>query len=314
MNTRLDRPVRASDRVSDVLARDERLVDVFASQSARFEKLRKPGLRRVMARLVTVEQAARMCGAEPDALVRELNQALGIDDVNAGSAGASGSTHPNQTDRQHVVASQHRHDTSTARPPVRRVRNPWEPGAPIIELDVREDLRKGREPFSRIMAAVAALREGEALCLRATFEPVPLFAVMQKRGYDHFAERLDTDDWRVWFYEHDPELANEDEGEDTAARSEAQSPVVAAASPAEIVLDVRGLEPPEPMQRTLEALTELPDGAVLVQVNVRVPHFLLPILTERGFVYEIYEPTPERVVVRIWRTSSEAATRASAGG
>ena len=64
----------------------------------------------------------------------------------------------------------------------------------------------------------------------------------------------------------------------------------------------------------LNQLEKHPAQAVLIQVNVRVPHFLLPILEERGFDYEIHEPSPERVVVRIWRASPDASTRESAGG
>ena len=52
-------PVAPTDRVSDVLARDEALVDVFVRNAPHFAKLRNRAMRRVMARLVTVEQAAR---------------------------------------------------------------------------------------------------------------------------------------------------------------------------------------------------------------------------------------------------------------
>ena len=67
------------------------------------------------------------------------------------------------------------------------------------------------------------------------------------------------------------------------------------------MLDVRGLEPPEPMVRTLEALEALPPGATLVQVNVRVPRMLLPQLGARGFVYEVREQGPDLVRVFIRR-------------
>ena len=45
----------------------------------------------------------------------------------------------------------------------------------IVDLDVREDLRAGREPFSSIMAAREALPAGCVLRVRAIFEPVPLY-------------------------------------------------------------------------------------------------------------------------------------------
>jgi len=43
-----------------------------------------------------------------------------------------------------------------------------------VDLDVREDIRLGREPFSRIMSAVAELGPDQVLVLGARFEPVPL--------------------------------------------------------------------------------------------------------------------------------------------
>ena len=50
----------------------------------------------------------------------------------------------------------------------------------ITTLDVREDIREGREPFSKIMATIAQLRPDENLLLLAPFEPVPLLGVLAK--------------------------------------------------------------------------------------------------------------------------------------
>jgi uncharacterized protein (DUF2249 family) len=69
---------------------------------------------------------------------------------------------------------------------------------PLV-LDVREDLRRGREPFGRIMAAVGSLAEGQDLILYATFEPVPLFRVMQSHGFAHEAHALGNGDWEIRF-------------------------------------------------------------------------------------------------------------------
>ena len=48
-------------------------------------------------------------------------------------------------------------------------------------------------------------------------------------------------------------------------------------------LDLRGLEPPEPLVRSLEAAEELRPGEALVLVTDRRPAYLLPLLVERGF-------------------------------
>ena len=40
-------------------------------------------------------------------------------------------------------------------------------------------------------------------------------------------------------------------------------------------------------------------GHTLVQINSRVPQFLLPVLVERGFAYVIDESQSDRVLVRM---------------
>lgn len=172
----------------------------------------------------------------------------------------------------------------------------------VVEIDVREDLRQGREPFTRIMDAREALSEGEVLVVRAIFEPAPLYGVMQGHGFDHVTEELGPEDWRVWFYippDAEADRAAADEGSATQSSDEAMT-TEGGEEEEFVVLDVRDLEPPEPMVRTLMALEELPPDRTLLQINVRVPQFLLPQLEARGFEYEIREQPggPVRVFIR----------------
>lgn len=75
----------------------------------------------------------------------------------------------------------------------------WAAGEPKHDVDVREDLRRGEEPFAKIMAAVSQVRPGETLRLRAIFEPAPLYAVLGRRGFEHWTHKAAADDWHVWF-------------------------------------------------------------------------------------------------------------------
>ncbi|HXF50150.1 MAG TPA: DUF2249 domain-containing protein [Dehalococcoidia bacterium] len=70
----------------------------------------------------------------------------------------------------------------------------------VVTVDVRDDIRAGREPFQRIMAAAASLRDGQALEVINVFEPVPLYEVMRQRGFAHRTDRTPDGDWRVLFY------------------------------------------------------------------------------------------------------------------
>jgi hypothetical protein len=288
-------PIGPGDRVIDVLARAERLVEVFVHHAPHFEKLRNPAVRRVMARLVTVEQAARIAGVSADILVRDLNVAL------LGTEAAAAFSAP----PRHAAAPT---EWSAATRPA---------GRPVVELDVREDMRSGREPFSRIIGAVSALADDQVLRLRTVFEPVPLFAVLAKRGFSYESRPEAPDDWSAWFWRagRDGEapaaevqiprlaaLARDDSGRAALARDDGgDASIENERHEHDVWLDVRGLEPPQPMLRTLAALETLPDGHALVQLNERVPQFLLPMLAERGYAFEVDESHAERVLVRIWR-------------
>jgi len=207
--------------------------------------------------------------------------------------------------------------------------------ARILDLDVRADLRAGREPFPRIMEARSALEPDQVLRLRAIFEPRPLYRVLADEGFRHWTERLADNDWRVWFYRFHEERRSPDDADiapsgahpapahatvppdddgasgpatitrDGCGCAESRLPTIPGcgtldASHADIhTLDVRGLEPPEPMVRTLEALRALPWGHTLVQLNVRIPRFLLRELEERDFSWRIVEESPELVRVSI---------------
>jgi uncharacterized protein (DUF2249 family) len=171
--------------------------------------------------------------------------------------------------------------------------------APIVEVDVREELRAGREPFSKIMAAVGALGAGEVLLVRAIFEPVPLFNALGKRGFAHETRQDAADDWTVWFWR--PGADASVAAAPSRERQASPAPNGAPRDGSIEWLDVRGLEPPEPLTRTLAALESLPPGHTLVQVNVRVPQLLLPMLAERGYACEVDESHADQVLVRIWR-------------
>jgi uncharacterized protein (DUF2249 family) len=270
--------IRKGDRVSTVLREDESLIDVFVGLSPAFERLRNPAMRRVMSRLVTVEQAARMAGVDADELVDRLNARSPIPE-SAAPVGAGA-----EDERRQPAADDRLPGVLAAIPP-----------SAVVEVDVREDLRGGREPFSRIMAARGEVPPGGALRLRAIFEPVPLYSVMERQGLTHHTEQLGPDDWVVWFYEAAA-------GATAADAASAEPSAQVSAEPDDVViLDVRGLEPPEPMVRTLAALETLPADATLVQINVRVPEFLLPQLEQRGFTYEVREQARDLVRLFIRR-------------
>lgn len=60
----------------------------------------------------------------------------------------------------------------------------------------------------------------------------------------------------------------------------------------EIFLDLRGMFPPEPMERVLDALSVLAPGQQVRMLIDREPHPLYRILERNGYVFRCSEPGP----------------------
>lgn len=165
----------------------------------------------------------------------------------------------------------------------------------VVTLDVREDLRNGREPFSKVMGAVAKLGPDEKLRMIAPFEPTPLFSVLGNQGFDHESKQIPSGDWEILFTRSSSE---------TAAFVLPTRPPCSAAKtePTEIIdVDARGLEPPQPMVKILEALATLPADAELRAHTERKPMHLYAQLEERGFVGEMKEQKDGSYITKIRR-------------
>ena len=63
-------------------------------------------------------------------------------------------------------------------------------------MDVRG---KKMDFFPALKAKAAALKNGEGLHIIQTFEPHPLYAVMEGLGYEHHTERRSEAEFHVWF-------------------------------------------------------------------------------------------------------------------
>lgn len=162
-------------------------------------------------------------------------------------------------------------------------------------LDVREDIRAGREPFSKIMAAVAGLAAQESLLIIAPFEPAPLFHVLARQGFAHESKQTPTGDWQVLF-------TRNAEGAVTAPVLQVMTSHRGsdAAQSSEIVdLDARGLEPPQPLVTILETIATLPPGAMLRARTDRRPMHLYAQLESRGFAGESTEQADGSFITHI---------------
>ncbi|MCG7375461.1 DUF2249 domain-containing protein [Paenibacillus sp. ACRSA] len=191
----------------------------------------------------------------------------------------------------------------------------------IVELDVRPHLSKKLEPFQLIMDTVKGLQPEDVFVLHAPFKPTPLLGILKLKGYSNSSERKGSDHWVTTFVhkknkkgakalsaqqlEHDETTLDVSPASDEEACQGRPEAVAVALEgdeqpkAATIMLDNRGLEPPQPMMRTLAALERCKPGDVVLIHNDRVPVFLIEELNNLGCPYTIEDQADGTAKVRI---------------
>jgi uncharacterized protein (DUF2249 family) len=172
-------------------------------------------------------------------------------------------------------------------------------GDHIVELDVRPHLRKKLEPFQIIMDTVKTLTKEDTFILHATFKPTPLLGLMRTKGYLNTVNQIEADHWTVTFVHKSQKhkLAALSELSPAAVEAPAtNSPTVDGQT---FELDNRGLEPPQPMIRTLSKLDKAASGDTVIIHNDRVPMFLIEELNTLGYEYHVAEQSDGSAKVTI---------------
>jgi uncharacterized protein (DUF2249 family) len=156
----------------------------------------------------------------------------------------------------------------------------------VTTLDVREDFSSGAHPCDKIHSAIASVAEGETLRLLVPFEPIPLFDLAARKGLGHKCQQAPEGHWEV-FFAHDA-LAEQRVVEN--GKTSGSSCNCSGNTSDEIIeVDARGLVPPQPMVKILEALASLSQGGQLHARTDRRPVHLYAQLEARGFAGETRE-------------------------
>ncbi len=265
-----DTSIQSTTKISALLAAYPAAIDVLVAASPAFQKLKNPALRKLFASRVTIEQAAKIGGVPSESLLTAIREACGASVIEVGAASHKEAQSEGRDARPAMLIAATEKDFTL--------------------LDVSEDLENNRDPFKKVMKAVKHLRANQILHLVNSFEPAPLYSVLGGRGFDHWAEQT-GEEWHVYFFKSVE-----------SGRSQAPlqgQPTTTANSIIE--LDVSGLEPPEPMQRILAALTTLGEGSSLLIHHHREPLLLYDQLTRRGFQWKTEKITEGQYKILISR-------------
>lgn len=171
-------PITPETKVGELLDAYPELEETLVTMAPAFAKLRNPVLRRTVAQVATLEQAARVGGVPVKELVTRLRNAARL------PAGASPDA---ATDAVGVAAAD-----DHARPD-------WvEQVTVAATIDADEALAASRHPLGQVMTAVRALDPGCAVVVDSSFVPAPLVDALARQGYESTTTRSGAGRYRTW--------------------------------------------------------------------------------------------------------------------
>jgi uncharacterized protein (DUF2249 family) len=170
-----------------------------------------------------------------------------------------------------------------------------------IMLDVREDIKNGNDPFKKIMEAINNLNEEESLVLINSFEPFPLYSVLKNKGFEHITNNT-SEGFEIIFFRSGGEIkpvkvsegAEENQFDDEDLKNLAHKQHI-------IELDVRGLEPPEPLLKIFASLENLKNDETIHIIHERKPIHLYPRLKDAGYKFLTEETADDLYTIKIWK-------------
>ena len=143
--------------IADLLENHEGMKEILIRINPKFKKLNNPVLRRTIAKLATVKQAAIVGGMDADDLLNQLRVAVGQEAL--------------ESERSEPLKEQE---------PLPR----WAEKTPTATLNANEILDNEGNPLAEANKTVKTLASEEILEIVSDFRPEPLIDEFTKKGYE----------------------------------------------------------------------------------------------------------------------------------
>jgi uncharacterized protein (DUF2249 family) len=160
-------------KIYDLLESYPELEDILISYAPEFKKLKNPILRKTIARITNISQAATIGGLNVEEIVNRLRE----------KAGQGNIEQLDDTGLKYLT-----------------ICPDWfKKEAVVSTIDVREMLNKDEQPVHEVLSAIKRLKENEILEIIAPFIPAPLIDKTISLNYKHWLDKKGEGDYRVYF-------------------------------------------------------------------------------------------------------------------
>lgn len=262
-------------KIAVLLKHNPAALEAIVSISQKFNKLRNPLLRKVIAGRTSIAMASKLGGCSVEDFFNKL-----------APLGFEIDRDPKLTDISDEAGFI---PTFLKNIPVEKIK----------DLDVRPAIESGKDPLQLILQKVNKLEFGDVLKIINSFEPTPLIHLLRKQGFESYTEQVSEEQVNTYFYK-----INNGQVIETKVKtdySEGWDTILDRFKDNLEILDVRQLEMPMPMHAILEALETLQMDKALFVSHKRIPVFLLPELEDRKFSIRIKEVSDAEVYLLIYK-------------
>lgn len=144
-------------KIAEFLDNFPELENTLIDLSPAFVKLRNPILRRTVAKMASIQQAAQIAGISPVVMVQTLRKAAGLTDVDFEDiVDESNQPQPEWFNEEKI----------------------------IIRFDASPIINSGQSPMQEIIRLSASLKGDEIMELSAPFRPLPIIDLLISKGFN----------------------------------------------------------------------------------------------------------------------------------
>lgn len=165
--------IKLDTTIAELLNSYDGMKDILIDINPKFKKLNNPILRRTLAKIATVKQAAIIGGMEPIDLVNKLRVAVG----------------------QEPIGSSIKFTDSIKEP---EPEPDWIDKKPTVVIDANRLLDEDKNPLAEVNLALKKLSSMESLVIESDFRPEPLIDEFRSKGYSVYTKELSSSIFKTY--------------------------------------------------------------------------------------------------------------------
>ncbi len=161
-------------KIAELLESYPKLEQKIIDYAPAFKKLKNPVLRKTIAKITTLQQAAAIANISVENLINRLRKEVGQDLISGQDDAKYNEKKPGWFNEKNVSE----------------------------KFDAGEMLNAGEHPVNQVMADLNSMKSKEIYELRAPFLPAPLIDKASSIGFEHWVANKESGKYLIYFYKN----------------------------------------------------------------------------------------------------------------